>query len=171
MKGNHLRERRDGKQTGMQGPSSRQKHRFSRKGIGYMTEKELKKLSRAELLEMLIAQSKKLSRTEEELQAAKEKLEQRSIAITDSGTMAEAALKLNGIFEAADEAARQYLENVRQQESEAANIVAEAQRKANGIIKSAEARRVTILAEADKEVRRRIDSFSEQFREFINTHT
>lgn len=32
-----------------------------------MTEKELRKLNRAELLEMLIAQSKKLSRVEEEL--------------------------------------------------------------------------------------------------------
>ena len=46
-----------------------------------MTDKELKKLSRAELLEMLIAQSKKLSRVEEELAKAKEKLEKREIAL------------------------------------------------------------------------------------------
>ena len=59
-----------------------------------MTEKELKKLNRAELLEMLIAQSKKLARTEEELTAAQRELERREIAISASGTLAEAALKL-----------------------------------------------------------------------------
>ena len=30
-----------------------------------------------------------------------------------AGTMAEASMKLNGVFEAADRAARQYLENIR----------------------------------------------------------
>ena len=38
-----------------------------------MTEKELRKLNRAELLEMLIAQSKRLSRVEEELPAAQKR--------------------------------------------------------------------------------------------------
>ena len=50
-----------------------------------MTEKELRKLSRAELLEMLIAQSKRLGRVEEELSAAQKELERRKIAITTSG--------------------------------------------------------------------------------------
>lgn len=67
-----------------------------------MTEKELRKLNRTELLEMLIAQSKRLSRVEEELSAAQKELERRKIAITTSGSLAEAALKLNGIFEAAE---------------------------------------------------------------------
>ena len=76
-----------------------------------MTEKELRKLNRTELLDMLIAQSKRFSRVEE-LSAAQKELERRKIAITTSGSLAEAALKLNGIFEAADQAAAQYLENV-----------------------------------------------------------
>ena len=84
-----------------------------------MTEKELRKLNRAELLEMLIAQSKKLNRVEEELSAAQKELERRKIAITTSGSLAEAALKLNGIFEAADQAAAQYLDSLREQESNA----------------------------------------------------
>ena len=50
-----------------------------------MTEKELRKLNRTELLEMLIAQSKRLSRVEEELSAAQKELERRKIAITTSG--------------------------------------------------------------------------------------
>ena len=51
------------------------------KGGTTVTEKELRKLNRAELLEMLIAQSKKLNRVEEELLAAQKELERRKIAM------------------------------------------------------------------------------------------
>ena len=77
-----------------------------------MTEKELRRLSRAELLEMLLAQTEENRQLKKELQEAEEALEDRRIAIEESGTMAEAALRLNGVFEAADQAVRQYLENM-----------------------------------------------------------
>lgn len=80
-----------------------------------MTDKELKKLSRAELLEMLIAQSKEVASLKEQLQEANEKLEDRRIMIENSGSIAEAALRLNGVFEAAQNAAEQYLENIKRQ--------------------------------------------------------
>lgn len=76
-----------------------------------MTEKELRRLSRAELLEMLLAQTEENRQLKKELQEAEEALENRRIAIEESGTMAEAALRLNGVFEAADRAVQQYLEN------------------------------------------------------------
>ncbi len=79
-----------------------------------MTDKELKKLTRAELLEMLLVQSREKQRLEEELQEVKGKLEEKEIRIAESGSIAEAALKLSGIFEAAQKAADQYLENVKQ---------------------------------------------------------
>ena len=72
-----------------------------------MTDKELKKLTRAELLEMLLIQSREKQHLEEELQEVKRKLEEKEIRI------AEAALKLSGVFEAAQKAADQYLENVK----------------------------------------------------------
>ncbi len=77
-----------------------------------MTNKELKKLSRAELLEMLIAQSKEMEVLKKQLKEANEMLEDRRIKIENSGSIAEAALKLNGVFEAAQKAAAQYLENI-----------------------------------------------------------
>ena len=135
-----------------------------------MTEKELRKLNRTELLEMLIAQSKRFSRVEE-LSAAQKELERRKIAITTSGSLAEAALKLNGIFEAADQAAAQYLDSLREQESNAERIIAEAEAKAHEIINAAEVQRQAILADADREARRRIELFDQQFKEFLNTHT
>lgn len=77
-----------------------------------MTNKELRKLGRRELLEMLITQSKELNRVKQELEEASAKLSDRSIVLANSGSIAEAALKLNKVFEAAQEAANQYLENL-----------------------------------------------------------
>ncbi len=79
-----------------------------------MTDKELKKLSRYELLEMLLEQSKEVQRLKEELKKANALLEERQILIHNAGSIAEASLKLNGVFEAAQKAADQYLENIKQ---------------------------------------------------------
>ena len=78
-----------------------------------MTEKELKGLSRADLLELLIEESKKVKQLEECLQQAEAKLESKEIAISNAGSIAEAALQLNGVFEAAQAAGAQYLDNIR----------------------------------------------------------
>lgn len=83
-----------------------------------MTDRELKKLSRVELLELLLAESKENERLQAQLKEANEKLKNREILINDSGSIAEAALKLNGVFEAAERAAEQYLENVRRMAEE-----------------------------------------------------
>lgn len=77
-----------------------------------MTDKELRRLSRAELLQMLIAQVEENEKLRKSLEEAQTQLNKRQIAIENSGTLAEAALKLNGVFEAADKAAKQYLENI-----------------------------------------------------------
>lgn len=73
-----------------------------------MTDKELQKLNRAELLEMLLIQSKKIKKLEDCIEDLNAKLEDKRIKIKDSGSMAEAAMKLNEVFEAADKAAEQY---------------------------------------------------------------
>lgn len=76
-----------------------------------MTDRELRKLSRAELLELLLAERKENERLHALLNEANEKLASRLLLMENAGTMAEAALRLNGVFEAADRAVRQYLEN------------------------------------------------------------
>lgn len=78
-----------------------------------MTERELRKLKRVELLEIMLEQSKEIERLQAELAQVKEELENKKIAIESSGTLAEAALKLSHIFEAADEAAKIYLDNIK----------------------------------------------------------
>ena len=78
-----------------------------------MTDKELRRLSRSELLEMLIAQTEENRQLKIRLERAEAQLRDRRIAVEKAGSLAEAALQLNRVFEAADKAAQQYLENVR----------------------------------------------------------
>ena len=78
-----------------------------------MTDKDLKRLRRDELLEMLIAQSKRTDQLQAELDAARAQLASRAIVLEEAGSIAEAALRINGVFEAAQAAAEQYLENIR----------------------------------------------------------
>ena len=77
-----------------------------------MTAKELKGLSRHDLLELLLTQTKKCEALQAQLAQAQAKLESREILIADSGSLAEAAMQMNGLFQAADQAASQYLSNV-----------------------------------------------------------
>lgn len=83
-----------------------------------MTDKELRRMSRKELLEMLITQMQENKKLKEELAQAKKELDERTIILDEAGSIAEAALKLNEIFEAADRAAKQYLDSVRRKAEE-----------------------------------------------------
>ena len=78
-----------------------------------MTAKELKRLRRSDLLEMLLKLRKENDQLREQLAQAQQQLENRGIEIENAGSLAEAALRLNGIFEAAQAACDQYTENVR----------------------------------------------------------
>lgn len=78
-----------------------------------MEDRDIRKLSRGDLLEMLVELSKENDRLKEELEEANKKLENRRISATEAGSLAEASLKLNGVFEAAEKAAQDYLYNIK----------------------------------------------------------
>lgn len=78
-----------------------------------MTEKELRRLRRSDLIEILLELSKENLELREQLQEAEKKLQERQIVIEESGSLAEATLKLNRIFEDAQAACEQYEHNVR----------------------------------------------------------
>ena len=83
-----------------------------------MTNRELRRLSRRELLTILIEQLEENEKLRSSLEKAEMELQNRQIILEQAGTMAEAALQLNGVFEAADRAEKQYLENVRRMAKE-----------------------------------------------------
>ena len=66
-----------------------------------MTDKELKKLNRSELLELMLEQSREIDR-----------LQERNLKIESCGSIAEAAAEVNSLFHAAQRAADMYLLNV-----------------------------------------------------------
>lgn len=78
-----------------------------------MTPKELRRLRRSDLMEMLLELSQENRELRRELEDAKRQLQDRTIRIREAGSLAEAALQLNGVFEAAQAACQQYEENLR----------------------------------------------------------
>ena len=77
-----------------------------------MTDQELKKLRRSDLLELLIAQEKENEQLRSQIAQLKQRLEDRTIALEQAGSIAEASLQINGVFRAAQDAAAQYLDNI-----------------------------------------------------------
>lgn len=78
-----------------------------------MTDKELKKLSRIELLEILIELSNENAELTKKVEELSNQLESRDIMLNEAGSIAEASIKINEVFEAAQSAASQYVENIK----------------------------------------------------------
>ena len=106
-----------------------------------MTEKDLKKLNRYQLLELLIIQTDRADKLQAKLDAAQEQLANQELRISSLGSIAEASLQLKGVFQAAQDAADMYLEAAKKRANEieedahkkAAEILAQAQAQAHRI--------------------------------------
>ena len=79
-----------------------------------MDNRELKKIGKKELLEILLSQAKRIEELENELNRTKKKLESKKILIDECGNIADATTKLSKIFETAQETAELYLFNVKE---------------------------------------------------------
>ncbi len=84
-----------------------------------MANKELRRMSRSELIEIIYALEGDINRLEKENAELKSKLEEREIKIENAGSLAEAALSLNEIFKKADDAASDYLLSAKLMKEEA----------------------------------------------------
>ena len=78
-----------------------------------MADRELKKLSRAELIDIIYALKEREEDLSAQVAALEERLAQREIQISRAGSIAEAALAINRVFEQAQAAAEDYLISVR----------------------------------------------------------
>ena len=132
-----------------------------------MTDKELKQMSRVELLELLIAQMEENEALRKKLEEAEAELESRRINLDKAGSIAEAALLLNGVFKSAEEAAGQYLENIRtlseRQEEICRQLEAQAQENANSIMEEAEKYSVRVRSRANDYCRKIIDRVRSEY--------
>jgi len=103
-----------------------------------LTEKELRKLSRFQLLELLIMQMEQNEKIQQELDALKSEQLIETAKISELGSVAEASLYISGIFKDAQKAADMY--------------VYEAKKRAEEIIKEAENRAEEMNLKAEKEI-------------------
>ncbi len=114
-----------------------------------MTDKELRKLHREDLLQILISQQRQIDEMNAALEESEAALNDKKIALEESGSIAEAALRLTGVFTAAQEAADRYSQEMRER---ADALVAEAQRNAEEIVAQAREEARKLMSEARREV-------------------
>lgn len=121
-----------------------------------MVENELKKLRRSDLLEILLQQNREIERLQSELEAARKQLASREILIAESGSIAEAAMGLNGVFAAAQAACQQYEENIKrrsqQQEQLCRQMEQETKEQCDRMIADAQQQADAHWQEAEKKI-------------------
>ena len=78
-----------------------------------MTDKEFKRLSRAQLIEIIYQLQLQIDKLNEEKQALENELEDKRLRLQSAGNIAEAALEINDCFRSAQNAAEQYLNEIK----------------------------------------------------------
>ncbi len=105
-----------------------------------MADKELRRMSRMELVEVIYAMQQEEQSLRDENAELRRQLEDRTLRVAEAGSMAEAALGLNRVFEDADAAAAQYVESARRAQAEAARALEAARREAEAVVARARER-------------------------------
>jgi cell division septum initiation protein DivIVA len=109
-----------------------------------MTDKEFKRLNRAQLIEIIYRLQLQVDELTEQKQALESALEDRRLRIHNAGNIAEAALELNNCFLSAQNAADQYLNEIRV-------LHAEAEEERQRLLDNAHAEAEKIIENAKKE--------------------
>ena len=130
-----------------------------------MTDRELRKLSRAELLELLLEQMRENERLQTELETARKQLAEKKLEIDEAGSIAEASLRLNGVFQAAQDACAQYIENIEQlsarQEQVCAQMLRETQTKCDRMVEDARSQSQAYWDDVSRKVQEVTNSYAE----------
>ena len=93
-----------------------------------MTDKEFKRLSRAQLIEIIYQLQLREEELEAENQQLKEELADRRLRLQEAGNLAEAALEINDVMRAVQSAADQYLEEIRIMRNETEELLKQAKK-------------------------------------------
>lgn len=78
-----------------------------------MKKKNWHNLGKMDMLTLLYEQEKQIQQLTEEVENLKNQLEDRTIKMKEAGSIAEASLKINKIFEVAQQAADEYLKSIK----------------------------------------------------------
>ena len=107
-----------------------------------MISKELKKLSRRELVDIIYQLKKNEQEKQEEIAALEEALQEKRIRVSVAGSIAEAAMDITQIFSTAQRTADLYLHEIastkEETEKKCAAMIAEAEKKVDQILADGE---------------------------------
>ncbi len=95
-----------------------------------MAEKELRRMSRSELIEIIYELRKSEEALQAEIEALEKQLEEKQHKISKAGSLAELSAGLNGLFEAAQATADDYLAEIQTARKRAQSLKANAERLA-----------------------------------------
>ena len=152
-----------------------------------MPDRELRHMRRTELVEIILALKQSEDRLRAENAALAAQLQERQIHIENAGSIAQAALELNKVFEAAQAAADEYVASVlaankntdaaasalrAQAEAEAQQILAQAQTEAANLKartqQQTEADCKAMLARTQQEIQQRRAAFDRRASELLD---
>ncbi|MEA4954339.1 MAG: hypothetical protein VB096_02320 [Pseudoflavonifractor sp.] len=139
-----------------------------------MTDKEIRHLGKTELLHILRDQADELEQLRTQIAELQSKQKARAIQIKECGSIAEASLQINQIFQAAQAAADQYLISIREKEASAEESARQAETAAKereeAQIRAAEIKCLQMEAESRKKSVAYWDALQLQLEQFYKSH-
>ena len=128
-----------------------------------MTERELRRLSRTDLLELLLAQRRENEQLRCILDQTQAQLADRTIQINKAGSIAEASLQLSGIFTAAQDSCQYHLENIKllseRQNAICQQMEQETKEKCDRMVAEAELKSQQCWENCSVKIKQLVDSF------------
>lgn len=128
-----------------------------------MTERELRRLSRTDLLELLLAQRRENEQLRCILDETQAQLADRTIKIDRAGSIAEASLQLSGIFAAAQDSCQYYMDNIRmlseRQSQVCQQMEQETKEKCDRMVAEAEMKSQQCWENCSAKIKALVDSF------------
>ena len=124
-----------------------------------MTDKELRRLGRPELIEIIYQLEKSQEESRQEIARLQVRLQDRTLRLSEAGSIAQAALQVNGVMEAAQAAADQYVQAAEADRQQARTELSDAQAQAR-----------TVTDQAEQHARDHWDLFREKAEQLIRDH-
>lgn len=134
-----------------------------------MTEKQLRKMKRKSLLEVMVLQAEKIEEQEKQIAELQAKLEERNLHINEAGSLAEASMKIFEVLNSAQQAADLYIDNIKKNEEDSKQALEKASGAAEEMIESAKRKAEKIIEDSELHLAQMVAHAMEQVKEEQST--
>ena len=135
-----------------------------------MTDKELKHLSRMELIDIIYELQKQNEQNAAQIEKLQAALDEKELHIENAGSIAEAAVQISGVLEAAQAAEQQRDALLADAKKQSDEMLQSAQSQSEQLVQDAQSRAQALENEAEKQVSEKWDRFEQRAMELIQAH-